>query len=166
MPNIWILSQEKSTYQLSHDACFWMRRPLGLHGGAAEKGSREPHTTLLVVLILPKDLSPASKVSRSLPCVLHLTLVQKCDLQVWELNVPLNSWINLSPAHMGTRWADLIVIWNGIRALKSVFPAGTKNDSLAFIRCYLRREFCHWCTRWLRGQEGRVWHGFPSEAVS
>lgn len=68
-----------------------MRRPLGLHGGAAEKGSREPHTTLLVVLILPKDLSPASKVSRSLPCMLHLTLVQKCDLQVWELNVPLNS---------------------------------------------------------------------------
>lgn len=67
-----------------------MRRPLGLHGGAAEKGTCEPDTTLLVSLILPKDLPLASKVSLSLPCVLHSTLVQKCDLQVWELNVPLN----------------------------------------------------------------------------
>lgn len=93
------------------------------------------------------------KVPLSLLCVLHLTIVQKCDLQVWKLNVPLKFSINLSPVHMGTRWADLVV-WDAVQALKSVFPAGTKNESLAFLGCYLRREFCHGCTRWLRGQEG------------
>lgn len=90
MPTIWILSQEKSMYRSIHDACLWMRRPLGLHGGAAEEGTCEPHPTLLVTLVLPKDWPPASKASRSLPHVLHLTLVQKCDLHVWKLNVPLN----------------------------------------------------------------------------
>lgn len=87
-----------------------MRRPLGLRGGAAEKGTPEPDTVLLVTVIPPKDLPPTSKVSLSLPCVLHLILVQTCDAQVWELHVPLNFSINLSPVHVGTRWADLIVI--------------------------------------------------------
>lgn len=72
-------------YQLSHEACFRMRRAFGTAWGAAEKGTCEPDTTLLVTLILPKDLSPTSKVSLSLPCVLHLTLVQKCDLQFGSL---------------------------------------------------------------------------------
>jgi len=119
-----------------------------------------------VTLILPKDLPPTSKVSLSLPHVLHVALVQKCDVQVWELNVPLNSWISLSPVPMGTRWAEFIVIRDWIQALKSVLPAYNKNESLAYTKSYLRREFCHWCTEWLRGQEGRVWHGFASEAVS
>lgn len=54
--------------------------------------------------------------------VLHWNVVQKCDLQVWELNVPLNCSVNPSPVCVGARWAALIVIWNGIQGLTSAFP--------------------------------------------
>ena len=78
--------------------------------GVLQRKAPEPDTTLLVTSILPKDLPPTSEVSLGLLCVMHFTLVQNCDLQVWELNAPCNFLLNLSPVHMGTRWADLIII--------------------------------------------------------
>lgn len=131
-----------------------MRRPLALHEAAAEEGpvNLTPHW-----LSLPQDSPPPSGEAPSLPwCCIWLL----CNSVIYKFGIlmfPKNfQW----PGHLYT-WVQDGQIWLlPEMALTSVFPAGTKTESLAFIRRYLRREFCRWCTRWLRGPGGGFGMGF------
>lgn len=159
MPNICILSQEK-----------WIVMPVsGWEGPGTARGCcRERHRWARYhsagQAAAVWGFTSCLKGSLSLPCVLHLTIVQKCALQVWKLNIRLEFAINLSPVHMGTRWGRFGCLKLNPSS-EICLPSRHKEWESGFPRMLLERGL-PWMHKMAEGAGRRVWHGFPSEALS
>lgn len=124
--------------------------PWGLHGTLQGKApvSLVPHCWSHWCCPRTSLLPP-----RCLPCMLRWNVVLKCDLQVWELNVPLNC--SVTPTVQDGQ------LWLLPEMGSKLWHLPSQSESLAFTPWHLRRELCPGCTGWLRGRKGGFGVAFP-----